>query len=65
LSFTSGRELHPGRSPHDALNALYAAIITRKVSWVLDADIRDYFGAISQERPEKFIEHRIADRRVG
>jgi group II intron reverse transcriptase/maturase len=54
----------PGRSPHDALDALNAAIITRKVSWVLDADIRDYFGAISHEWLVKFIGHRIADRRV-
>jgi RNA-directed DNA polymerase len=54
----------PGRSPHDALNALYAGIMTRKVSWVLDADIRGYFGAICHRWLEKFIEHRIADRRV-
>ena len=62
LGFSYG--FRPGRSPHDALNALYAAIITRKVSWVLDADIRDYFGTISHEWLEKFIEHRIADKRV-
>jgi RNA-directed DNA polymerase len=52
------------RNPHDALDALYAGIMTRKVSWVLDADIRGYFDAISHEWLEKFIEHRIADRRV-
>ena len=62
LGFSYG--FRPGRSPHDALNALNAGIITRKVSWVLDADIRDYFGAISHEWLVKFIEHRIADRRV-
>jgi len=62
LGFSYG--FRPGRSPHDALNALYAAIITRKVSWVLDADIRDYFGTISHEWLGKFIEHRIADKRV-
>jgi len=54
----------PGRSPHDALNALYSGIMTRKVSWVLDADIRGYFNAICHQWLEKFIEHRIADRRV-
>jgi len=62
LGFSYG--FRPGRSPHDALNALYAGIMTRKVSWVLDADIRGYFDAISHEWLEKFIEHRIADRRV-
>ena len=54
----------PGRSPHDALSALYSAIMTRKVNWVLDADIRNYFGAICFEWLERFIEHRIADKRV-
>jgi len=54
----------PGRSPHHALNALYAGIMTRKVSWVLDADIRGYFDAINHEWLMKFIEHRIADKRV-
>jgi group II intron reverse transcriptase/maturase len=54
----------PGRSPHDALNALYAGIMTRKIAWVLDADIRDYFGTIDHEWLVKFVEHRIADKRV-
>ncbi len=54
----------PRRSPHDALNALYAGIMTKKVSWVLDADIRGYFDAIDHEWLVKMIEHRIADKRV-
>ena len=62
LGFSYG--FRPGRSPHDALNALYGGIMTKKVSWVLDADIRGYFTAISHEWLVKFIEHRIADRRV-
>lgn len=62
LGFSYG--FRPGRKPHDALNALYGAIMTRKVSWVLDADIRGYFDAICHEWLEKFIEHRIADKRV-
>jgi group II intron reverse transcriptase/maturase len=62
LGFSYG--FRPGRKPHDALDALYGAIMTRKVSWVLDADIRGYFDAISHEWLEKFIEHRIADKRV-
>ena len=62
LGFSYG--FRPKRSPHDALNALSAGIMTKKVSWVLDADIRGYFDAISHEWLVKFIEHRIADRRV-
>ena len=62
LGFSYG--FRPGRKPHDALNALYGAIMTRKVSWVLDADIRGYFDAICHEWLGKFTEHRIADKRV-
>ncbi len=54
----------PGRSPHDALDALAAGIYNKKVSWVLDADIRDFFTSIDHRWLEKFLEHRIADRRV-
>ena len=38
--------------------------MTRKVNWVLDADIRDFYGSISHEWLVKFVEHRIADKRV-
>jgi RNA-directed DNA polymerase len=54
----------PGRSQHNALDALCAAIMTRKVNWVLDADIRDFFTSVRGEWLVKFIEHRIADKRV-
>jgi group II intron reverse transcriptase/maturase len=62
LGFSYG--FRPGRSPHDALNALYAGIMTKKVGWVLDADICGYFDAIDHQWLIKFIEHRIADKRV-
>jgi group II intron reverse transcriptase/maturase len=62
LGFSYG--FRPGRKPHDALNALYGAVMTKKVSWVLDADIRGYFDAISHEWLMRFTEHRIADKRV-
>ena len=55
----------PGRSPHDALDALTVGIRTKQVNWVLDADVRGFFDAISHEWMVKFIEHRIADQRVG
>src|SRR5438270_1381206 len=63
LGFSYG--FRPGRSPHNALDALYTGLLTRKVNWVLDCDIRDFFGAIDHGWLQKFIEHRIADRRVG
>jgi len=54
----------PRRHQHKALDALYAGIMTRKVNWVLDADISDYFNSISHSWLVKFVEHRIADKRV-
>jgi group II intron reverse transcriptase/maturase len=54
----------PGRSQHHALDALAAAIRTKRVNWVLDADIRGFFDAIDHGWLVKFIEHRIRDRRV-
>ena len=62
LRFSYG--FRPGRSAHDALDALSAAITRKKVNWVLDADIRDFFTGLDQGWLEKFLEHRIADRRV-
>lgn len=62
IGFSYG--FRPGRSQHKALDALYVGITAKKVRWVLDADIRDYFGSISHEWLVKFIEHRIADKRV-
>ena len=54
----------PGRSCHNALDALWVGIMQRKVSWVLDADIRGFFDAIDHEWLLTFLEHRIADRRI-
>jgi group II intron reverse transcriptase/maturase len=62
LGFSYG--FRPGRSPHNALDALYAGLLTQKVNWVLDADIRGFFEAIDHAWLVKFVEHRIADRRV-
>ena len=54
----------PGRGQHDALDALTVGIKTRKVNWVLDADIAKFFDTISHERLVKLIEHRIGDPRI-
>jgi RNA-directed DNA polymerase len=54
----------PGRGPHDALDALAAGIYRKKVNWVLDADIRDFFGQLDRDWLRKFLGHRIADKRV-
>src|SRR6202167_984815 len=62
LDFSYG--FRPGRSQHNALDALYTGLLTKKVNWVLDLDIRGYFDSISHEWLVKFMEHRIADRRV-
>jgi RNA-directed DNA polymerase len=61
LGFSYG--FRPGRGPHDALDAL-AVGIKRKVSWVLDLDFRDYFSRLDHQWLERFLEHRIADKRV-
>jgi group II intron reverse transcriptase/maturase len=62
LGFSYG--FRPGRSPHRAVDALAVGIGTRKVNWVLDADIRGFFDTLDHGWVGKFIEHRIADRRV-
>ena len=54
----------PGRSPHQALDALTVGIQRKRVNWVLDADIRGFFDNLSHEWTMKFIEHRVADRRI-
>jgi len=54
----------PGRGPHQALDALTVGIQRKKVNWVLDADIRGFFDNVSHEWTMKFIEHRVADRRI-
>src|SRR5262245_9346753 len=54
----------PGRSPHQALDALCVGIQRKRVNWVLDADIRGFFDNLSHAWTMKFIEHRVADRRI-
>ena len=54
----------PGRSQHQALDALYVAITRKKVNWVLDCDIRGFFDNLSHDWLLKFVQHRVADRRV-
>jgi len=54
----------PGRGPHDAMDALCTAIGKRKVNWIIDADIQNFFGAVSQSWLVRFLEHRIGDKRI-
>jgi group II intron reverse transcriptase/maturase len=54
----------PGRGQHHALDALTVAVSSKKVNWVLDADIRDFFNQLDHVWLRKFLEHRIADKRV-
>jgi group II intron reverse transcriptase/maturase len=54
----------PGRGPHHALDALSVGLRQQRVNWVLDTDIRGFYDTIDHEWLVKFVEHRIADRRV-
>jgi group II intron reverse transcriptase/maturase len=62
LSFSYG--FRPGHGQHDALDALSTGIYRRRVNWVLDADIRGFFDAMSHDWILRFLKHRIADKRV-
>jgi RNA-directed DNA polymerase len=62
LGFSYG--FRPKRSPHHALDALTVGIETKRVNWVLDADIRGFFDTLHHEWLLRFLEHRVADRRV-
>ena len=62
LGFSYG--FRPGRSQHKALDALSVGLRRKKVNWVLDLDVRGFFDNVSHEWLVKFVEHRIADRRI-
>src|SRR6201981_2662743 len=62
VGFSCG--FRPRRGPHDALDALSTAIKIRKVNWILDADIQNFFGSVSREWVVRFLEHRISDKRI-
>lgn len=62
LGFSYG--FRPGRSQHNALDALWVGLMKKRINWVLDCDIRGFFDAIVHEWMMKFIEHRVGDRRV-
>jgi RNA-directed DNA polymerase len=62
LGFSYG--FRPRRSQHHALDALYTGLLTKKVNWVLDLDIRAFFDTIDHGWLVQFVEHRIADQRV-
>lgn len=62
LGFSYG--FRPGRKQHDALDALSVAITSKKVNWILDADVEGFFDEIDHSWLVKFLEHRIGDRRI-
>jgi RNA-directed DNA polymerase len=62
LGFSYG--FRPGRGAHDALDALVVALKSRKVNFILDADIQSFFDTVSQEWLIRFLEHRIGDKRI-
>jgi group II intron reverse transcriptase/maturase len=62
LGFSYG--FRPDRSQHNALDAIWVGIIQRKVSWVLDADIKSFFDTLNHAWLMKFLGYRIADPRM-
>ena len=62
LGFSYG--FRPGRGPHDALDALAVGIGSRKVNYILDADIRSFFDYVDQQWLVRFVEHRVGDKRI-
>ena len=54
----------PGRSQHEALDALSVAIVSKKVNYILDLDIRSFFDRVRHDHMEKFVRHRVGDERV-
>jgi RNA-directed DNA polymerase len=62
LGFSYG--FRPGRNPHRALSALHTAIMSQRVNWVLDADIRSFFDSVDHEWLLRMLAHRIADPRI-
>ena len=62
MGFSYG--FRPGRSQHDALDALAVALKLHKVNWIIDADIRKFFDRMDHEILMRFISHRIADKRI-
>jgi group II intron reverse transcriptase/maturase len=62
LGFSYG--FRPKRSQHDALDALIVGIERKKVNWILDVDVRDFFGTVSHDWLVRFLEHRIGDERI-
>ena len=62
LGFSYG--FRPGRGAHNALDALAVGLTRRKINWVVDCDIRAFFDNVSRDWLIRFLEHRIADKRV-
>jgi RNA-directed DNA polymerase len=62
LGFSYG--FRPGRNPHQALSAVHTAIMSQRVNWVLDADIRSFFDSVDHEWLLRMVAHRIADPRI-
>jgi group II intron reverse transcriptase/maturase len=62
LGFSYG--FRPGRGQHNALDALCVGITSKKVNYILDADVRSFFDEVSQQWLVRFVEHRVGDRRI-
>jgi RNA-directed DNA polymerase len=62
LGFSYG--FRSGRGQHDALDALMVGITSKKVNWILDADIEKFFDTVNQQWLMRFVQHRVGDKRI-
>jgi group II intron reverse transcriptase/maturase len=54
----------PGRGAHQALATLHEVIAGRKVEWILEADLKNFFGSLSHDWMLQLVEHRVGDPRL-
>ena len=54
----------PGRGAHHALATLNEVIAGRKVGWVLEADLKNFFGSLDHDWLLQFVQHRVGDPRL-
>src|ERR1700680_1320697 len=62
LGFSYG--FRPGRGAHDAMDALVVGTTSKKVNFILDADVASFFDSVSKDWLVRFVEHRIGDLRI-
>jgi len=54
----------PGRGQHNALTTINEIIMGKRISWVFEADLKNFFGSIDHGWLLRFVEHRVGDPRI-